>query len=996
MIEALSQTKGALQSAHKLGIQAAGRIARFRLASAAVAAILLVMLFDLFFPVPGPVRGTAIVSIIAYEAWSLWSIRKASRIEDVRLDRAARLVEDRHPELNNALINAVQFEARLIQRNGDTSDQSAGLMRREMARAEQAAVTILPKPVAEIAEVRRSRQALAVVFGVAILSLVLFPRFWRFEAPRLLLFWKDSPPFTLTDFMVTPGDAHVRSGGSLSIQVKTGGLVPDSLILVTVNGGRERSMPLSIDDDSVYSQTLENIGQDTGYFVRGSSGRSKRYSILVDSAPEAQNVRATLQPPAYSGRPKSVITVGRAGIAGLNGTSVVIDVEASRPLKNGKFTLVAATGEREEFALIPQSGRPEIAHGRFTIRRDSVYQIDLRGADGTEKPHAARGKVVLQRDEKPLVYITTPGQNAVVTPAMQVPIRAEAEDDVAVQRIEIHLIVNGMADSAKVFTMPSRQARAEAEIRLDLGDLGALPGDVIQYYATAYDNDPGKTGRPNLTDSERRWLWVVSDKDYRKILDRQRGLPQLAAEYRAQTGALDSVANRQRALADRAASIASTSMTPLHSDSGSENARRSHKLRQDWGPGGRGQGSKLPQDWGPGGELKAVHREQAKIRQEAEEIGRAMKNLARQKPQFDVERGLQRKLAGLARQVETAAAGPMKQAESATSPSSVAEHSSRAARQLEMASGMGLESVEKALTAMEKAAPLYDDVKRLRELTRQQTDLAIQARQQAGAVKQDAFQQSRMAELAQRQEETRLALNELRSDLNEHASQAVMVAPLSASRSAKQAVQLTQALDSMAVSERMGEAASSFRNQNGLSGAAQAELAQRSLEQLFKQGKGVQSTACTGLDRQLSLCLGQGAGSTFEQLSQGMNQGQSQGAGQGQGIAQVDGGQPAPRPGSRPGDASGQTGGQQRQAAALTTLTSLTRMQQRAGHGEKRENRRHQAARESPAALGGEDVERVEDVARPPTPAADSATGRYPAEYRRLVKDYFKAVAGGK
>lgn len=941
MIEVLPLTKSALTRAHHLSVRAAALTARFRLAAALVTAALAAFAVDVFFPLPAPVRAFTLIGGFVYCMVFACRVTTVVRNGPIRLDRAARLIEGRHPELDSALINAVQFGESLAD---GRDDDSGGLMRREIARAESAAMGVQSEEIFDHGPARFARRRMLWAAAAAIASLLLFPRAWRFEAPRFLVFWQDHPPFTLTDFTVSPGDAHMRAGGSLPIEVTLGGLTPESLSLVVRDNGRERALPLMAGDGGTYSLRLEGLTDDTTYFVRANTGRSRQYAIRVDRAPEVQYVKASLTPPSYTHKGLSTVVVGREGITGLNGTVVDLEVGANRPIAGGTLRIVGADGTATYAALTPDPARAETTRARFTLQRDAVYQIDLRVADGLEKKNAAHGKIVLLRDEKPLVYITSPGQNAVVPPDMTVVIRAEAEDDVAVRRIQVHRIVNNMTDSAQEFPVAGNRPKADATVRMDLKDLGARPGDVIQYYASAYDNDPGKT---NLTDSERYWLWVVSNEDYRKIVRQQRDLPAMTAEYRAQTDALRSLAERQRALANRAAALAK--------DSKATAAQR-----------------------------QALRQEQSDVRKEAQDLADSMRKLAHQQPQYDAEGGLQQKLRELANSVEQAA-GPMKQAESAQSTSSSAQESRRAAQQLEKASGQGQRTVEKALQAMEKLAPLYEDLRRLQELAKQQADIAMLARQLAGQVRQDAFQQSRMRELAQRQTETRRLLDGVRKNLLEHAGQCEADAP----HAAKQARDLGQALDRMSVSEQMGSAASALDKQQSQEGAANAENARRSLEQLFQQSKSTQGAAKSSLDKQLGLCLGQGSGNSLQQLSRGLSSAEGQGGGQGQGFAQGQGDQPAPQPGSQPGHA-GATGGRQRQAAAFTTL-----QQQQAGRSEKRENRRHLAAGESPAALGSRDVERLGTARRPPEAAVDSSSGRYPAEYRRLVKDYFRSVAGG-
>src|SRR5204863_372585 len=157
----------------------------------------------------------------------------------------------------------------------------------------------------------------------------------------------------------------------------------------------------------------------------------------------------------------------------------------------------------------------------FTLHHGGTFRIDLESADGLRARNAAHGKLILLRDEKPVVSISQPGMNALATPAMKIPLRVEAEDDIGIQRIELHRIVNDGTDFAAPI-QATAGPHVDAAGRMDLSQLNAKPGDVIRYWATAYDSDPG---RSHTADSDRYWIWVVSKEDYRKALERQRGLP---------------------------------------------------------------------------------------------------------------------------------------------------------------------------------------------------------------------------------------------------------------------------------------------------------------------------------------------------------------------------------------------------------------------------------------------------------------------------------------
>jgi hypothetical protein len=131
---------------------------------------------------------------------------------------------------------------------------------------------------------------------------------------------------------------------------------------------------------------------------------------------------------------------------------------------------------------------------------------------------------------------------------MVVPLRIEAEDDRAVQRVELHRIVNRGPDTAQTVPVSHPVPQVTQTARIDLPALHARPGDVIEYYATAYDN---ASQGIHSAHSERYWVWVLSDTDYAKMLARQRGTRGMLTQNRAQMNALRKLAQAQAQVAQQ-------------------------------------------------------------------------------------------------------------------------------------------------------------------------------------------------------------------------------------------------------------------------------------------------------------------------------------------------------------------------------------------------------------------------------------------------------------
>jgi hypothetical protein len=130
-----------------------------------------------------------------------------------------------------------------------------------------------------------------------------------------------------------------------------------------------------------------------------------------------------------------------------------------------------------------------------------------------------------------------------------------------------------------------------------------------------------------------------------------------------------------------------------------------------------------------------------------------------------------------------------------------------------------------------------------------------------------------------------------------------------------------------------------------------------------------------------------------QRMAQGRGAGRNRGRGQGQGQGQASGGYQAPQPGSRPGDPS-QSGSQNGDAQEAMAM-SLT--PQAPSGSRSKPNSKGGPRAQSLAAFSKDNSEKPEpDSTKPAAKASDKEAARYPTEYRRLVRDYFKSVAGQK
>ena len=968
MVGAVTTAAKTLETARRLQTRARLTAQAFAVLWRAGLALIVAFALDMVWPWPIVLRVLFLIVWVGGIMVGLLRSWRQERQVVPREEQVAREIEALHPGLDNALIHAVQFGAQ-----SDLTGPQAELIRRELARAEQEAAHLPPQTGASRAPVQRQRLYAMLVAGFLLLTAIAAPRVYKFELPRFFAPWLDTPPFTLTDFSVSPAGAVVRSGESLVIRVHVGGWMPHRMELMTGTGETMQPMALTSTGDGNYTAQLDRLTQDTAYFVSADTGRSARYRVHVNTAPQLHKLTVTTHPPAYAKQPdKTVELVDENEISGLSGTKVDLNLDSDRPLTDAQLDITRQGMPPLHLHLVPQPGSPTHVTGSFTIERDGDFHLHLTGTpeEGSlQTPDVAKGKITLVRDETPLVTIVTPGQNVIAKPEMTVPLKVEAEDDIALQRLEMHQIFNKGKDQAQTIDLPAHPKEFVHSGSFDLKAMHAKPGDVIEYYATAYDNDP--QGVHN-TDSQRYWIWVVSEEDYKKVLEQQRGPSQMMAQYRQLTEALKQLSEQQSELAKQMAKLAEQAKKLSPNDKKGQEALKK--------------------------QMEALRQQQKALQEQAKQLAKQMHDLAQQKPQYDIEKDLQKQMEQMAQEVEKAQ-DQMNSAQSASSPSEMSQAAQKAAQKLQKAAGEQAQATEKMLQALEKVAPLYDDLERLEELTKQQKQLAEQAQQlQQSGNPEDPFTQSRMKSLAEQQAQNHDELNRIQQSLRDHAADAQSVAP----EAAQTANEIADAIREMNIPGKMQGAQDSLQQKDAKEGASQAQAAREALESLLakiQQGEG----ECNGSCDKIGLSLGMKAGmrKTLAQMGKrmgkgrgnGRGRGQGQGQGQGNGEGQASGGYQAPQPGSRPGDPSrsGSQQGESQEAMAMSLAPQ-------APSGSRSKPNSKGGPRATPlTSFSKDNSEKPEaDSTQPAAKASDKEAARYPTEYRRLVRDYFKSVAGQK
>jgi hypothetical protein len=546
--------------------------------------------------------GTIGVLLVVVAADNLWRLQKAGRLllaavlwgtllaslaafvvrrwrEDRRDDFFAALVEQKHPELHNQLINALQlgrgqangFSPRLIEAIVNDAvnatadlDLNAGLDHQAVKRAALVALG-----------------ALVLIAGYAA---AFTPRFTNGLA-RVLLPLADLPPYTATRLVaqsIQPGNSTVPEGKPLVFKVEVAGTVPTNAQLVRMTGSDHHQaavMPPDKAAEKVFTSLPIQANESFDYYIRAGDARSATYHVEVVKRPQVQRLALTYTLPAYTAREPRRIDESDGEITAIPGTRVDMTVTATKSLQeallvfdgNEPLSLQKGTDDHTWLASFVLWNRNDPVNeqvGGPLIQAPTRYQIRLKDTDGYDNADPLWHSITPARDELPAVMITTPGRDLQCKPDARLDLTVEARDDYGIGEVRLLYRVNEEQKVHELARFPhpgAPELQTSDKFTWELRSRGLKGGDVVQYWAEATDRNNLVARKP--AESRRFSLFLATAEqavakldlqigDYAQILEE---LAKLQRLNRAQTTAgmtFETLADRQTIIRTRTRQLA--------------------------------------------------------------------------------------------------------------------------------------------------------------------------------------------------------------------------------------------------------------------------------------------------------------------------------------------------------------------------------------------------------------------------------------------------------
>ncbi|MBL8732603.1 MAG: hypothetical protein JNN13_09575 [Planctomycetes bacterium] len=332
-------------------------------------------------------------------------------------------VERRSPEIRQALISSLQFDAEL-----------------------QRGVATVESPELKAAVVRDVRSRLAAIpFGAAIdagrvrrfaagiaAAVVFFGGWTALDAPsfgiwaqRLLLLSNvDWPRYTTLGFADT-GELRLPQGDPLTLRVTVDGPVPDkAFVRYRFATGDEGEEPLSRTGEREFTWTIDAVIADAELTVSGGDAVAITTRVHIVERPRVDGLAVVVTFPDYMGREPLAVPAGEGELRLPKGARLAITAQSQKELSEA-FVLF---GNDQKHPLTVAADRRAFA-GELAPEQSGVMVVDV--IDRDRLGAGAPPKLVLRvgDDKPPLLEFRLRGIGTSITAHARIPGELKIRDD---------------------------------------------------------------------------------------------------------------------------------------------------------------------------------------------------------------------------------------------------------------------------------------------------------------------------------------------------------------------------------------------------------------------------------------------------------------------------------------------------------------------------------------------------------------------------------------
>jgi len=424
-------------------------------------------------------------------------------------NEAARLVEQTHPELNDAVITAVQVSQR-------PGKRPSVLVAMAIHDADQLARQNDWSSSVSGWQIGKWTLLSFLSFMFMVSSVMAASRYGRdLIRPSTAKETTEEKKAAelLTELVIEPGDTEIELGSALTVVATFPGVVPTHAALeFTDTQGVPRQMAMTETVDvGVFAARMEEISGDGTYKVLYDEGEdSARVAPQVSSSfrvrtyirPKLEQVDAEVSPPAWSGRPQETIEdVMRLTVT--EGSTVVLKLRLNKPVALAELR----PKDGAAVVLTPTAEDAAVVQASLVMADSKAWTVHLQDVDGRTPTDEEQISIKVTGNEPAKVKATFPGRDTNVSPLQEFLIEAQATDDFGIVNCGVQYSVSGgeqndfvVKDEADSQDEAASTLNAAVSHRIELELLNAAPDDLVTYSFWASDIAVDGTERRSYSD----------------------------------------------------------------------------------------------------------------------------------------------------------------------------------------------------------------------------------------------------------------------------------------------------------------------------------------------------------------------------------------------------------------------------------------------------------------------------------------------------------------
>ncbi len=416
------------------------------------------------------------------------------------------LVEEVIPELDEHLINAVQFAER--------DSDNAPFVEELLAETDADLSATSGRQLFSQRPLVWSLKALAGFAVAALIGIAVTPRGMSHAIRRILTPMAGVRPYTLTRILdVSPGNTTVLRGETLPIKARFEGRLPDEAFVIWQRArGKTEEIKLESGGTDPAAGALpkgecllKGVFTDCSYRVVAGDAKSPWFRVTVTNPPGLEQWQAKIFPPDYVGKDPFK----------LDSNSPDMSVPA-----NSEVLLAGAATDGIESASVVQDDLPPatkntVGRAKFAIRfkaRDrGAIRLVLKAENGLEATTTLPLAIV--PDQRPGVVLIDTKQRIMAAANAQVPVSFKAQDDYGITRIGFERIVDENAtEEVSVVEAETRPKTFPGRFLVDLPSFGAREGDKLRFRVWAEDTGPERLKRRGFSPEIQIVVPVLEDR----------------------------------------------------------------------------------------------------------------------------------------------------------------------------------------------------------------------------------------------------------------------------------------------------------------------------------------------------------------------------------------------------------------------------------------------------------------------------------------------------